>query len=277
MDRERLRNKKRVVIKIGSSSLTHEITGNLNFQKLEKLVRTLCDIKNQGMDVVLVSSGAIAVGRKALGLMERPKDIAMKQACAAIGQANLMMVYQKLFSEYNQLAAQVLITKMTMVNELSRYNARNTFHELFKLGVIPIVNENDTVSTYEIEFGDNDRLSAIVAGLIKADLLILLSDIDGLFTDDPNRNPDVKFIDVVPEITQSLLDMGKGSAGSVGTGGMSAKIAAARIATDSGADMVIANAKDTDVIYQILRGEQTGTLFLAHKNKDFDLLDYLAD
>lgn len=277
MDRERLRNKKRVVIKIGSSSLTHEITGNLNFQKLEKLVRTLCDIKNQGMDVVLVSSGAIAVGRKTLGLVERPKSIALKQACAAIGQANLMMVYQKLFSEYNQLAAQVLITKMTMVNELSRYNARNTFHELLSLGVIPIVNENDTVSTYEIEFGDNDRLSAIVAGLIKADLLILLSDIDGLFTDDPNRNSDATFIDVVPEITQSLLDMGKDSAGSVGTGGMSAKIAAARIATDSGADMVIANAKDTDVIYRILKGEQVGTLFLAHKNKDFDLLDYLAD
>lgn len=277
MDRERLRNKKRVVIKIGSSSLTHEITGNLNFQKLEKLVRTLCDIKNQGMDVVLVSSGAIAVGRKTLGLVERPKNIALKQACAAIGQANLMMVYQKLFSEYNQLAAQVLITKMTMVNELSRYNARNTFHELLNLGVIPIVNENDTVSTYEIEFGDNDRLSAIVAGLIKADLLILLSDIDGLFTDDPNQNPDAAFIDVVPEITQSLLEMGKDSTGSVGTGGMSAKIAAARIATDSGADMVIANAKDTDVIYRILRGEQVGTLFLAHKNKDFDLLDYLAD
>lgn len=277
MDRERLRNKKRIVIKIGSSSLTHEITGNLNLLKLEKLVRTLCDIRNQGMDVVLVSSGAIAVGRKSLGLVERPKNIALKQACAAIGQANLMMIYQKLFSEYNQLSAQVLITKMTMVNELSRYNARNTFAELLRLGVIPIVNENDTVSTYEIEFGDNDRLSAIVAGLIGADLLILLSDIDGLFTDDPNKNPDAEFIDIVPEITPELLNMGKGSASAVGTGGMSAKIAAARIATDSGADMVIANAKDTNVIYQILRGEKAGTLFLAHKNRDFDLLDYLSD
>ena len=276
-ERERLKNKKRVVIKIGSSSLTHEITGNLNMQKLEKLVRTLCDLRNQGMDVVLVSSGAIAVGRKSLGLMERPKKISLKQACAAVGQANLMMIYQKLFAEYGQLSAQVLITKTTMVNELSRYNARNTFEELLHLGVIPIVNENDTVSTYEIEFGDNDRLSAIVAGLIRADLLILLSDIDGLFTDDPNQNPNAAFVDFVPEITEELLKMGKDSVGSVGTGGMSAKIAAARIATDSGADMVIANAKDTGVIYQILLVEQIGTLVLAHKNKDFDLLDYLAD
>lgn len=203
--RERLQNKKRVVIKIGSSSLTHEITGNLNLQKLEKLVRTLCDLRNQGMEVVLVSSGAIAVGRKSLGLMERPKKISLKQACAAVGQANLMMIYQKLFAEYGQLSAQVLITKTTMVNELSRYNARNTFEELLQLGVIPIVNENDTVSTYEIEFGDNDRLSAIVAGLIHADLLILLSDIDGLFTDDPNCNPEAEFIDFVPEITAELL------------------------------------------------------------------------
>lgn len=276
-ERERLKNKKRVVVKIGSSSLTHEITGNLNMQKLEKLVRTLCDLRNQGMDVVLVSSGAIAVGRKSLGLMERPKKISLKQACAAVGQANLMMIYQKLFAEYGQLSAQILITKTTMVNELSRYNARNTFEELLQLGVIPIVNENDTVSTYEIEFGDNDRLSAIVAGLIRADLLILLSDIDGLFTDDPNQNPNAEFVDFVPEITEELLKMGKDSIGSVGTGGMSAKIAAARIATDSGADMVIANAKDTGVIYRILRGERIGTLFLAHKNKDFDLLDYLAD
>lgn len=277
MDRECLKNKKRIVVKIGSSSLTHEITGNLNLQKLEKLVRTLCDIRNQGMEVVLVSSGAIAVGRKSLGLIERPKSISLKQACAAIGQANLMMIYQKLFSEYNQLSAQVLMTKVTMVNELSRYNARNTFDELLRLDVIPIVNENDTVSTYEIEFGDNDRLSALVASLIGADLLILLSDIDGLFTDDPNRNPKAEFIDVVPEITPELLNMGKGTASSVGTGGMSAKIEAARIATDSGADMVIANAKDTNVIYEILRGEQVGTLFLAHKNKDFDLQNYLAE
>lgn len=275
--RERLQNKKRVVIKIGSSSLTHEITGNLNLQKLERLVRTICDLKNQGMDVVLVSSGAIAVGRKALGLMERPRSIEARQACAAIGQANLMMIYQKFFLEYQQLAAQILMTKDTMVDCLSRHNAKSTFEELLKLGVVPVVNENDTVSTYEIEFGDNDKLSAIVAGLIGADLLILLSDIDGLYTDDPNKNPKAEFIELVPEITKELACMGKCTAGSVGTGGMASKIAAARIATDSGADMVIANGKDTDVIYDILRGKPEGTLFLAHKNIDFDLMDYLSD
>lgn len=275
-ERERLQNKKRVVIKIGSSSLTHEITGNLNLQKLEKLVRTLCDLKNQGMEVVLVSSGAIAVGRKALGLIERPKALAIKQACAAIGQASLMMIYQKLFAEYNQISAQVLMTKDTMINTLSRYNAKNTFEELLHMGVIPIVNENDTVSTYEIEFGDNDRLSAIVAALIQADLLVLLSDIDGLFTDDPNKNSEAEFIDIVPEITPELLAMAKDSDSLVGTGGMAAKIAAARIATDSGADMIVANGADMDIIYRILKGEKIGTLFLAHKNKDFDLMDYLA-
>lgn len=275
--RERLRSKKRVVIKIGSSSLTHDITGNLNMQKLEKLVRTICDLRNQGMEVVLVSSGAIAVGRKALGLIERPQSISMRQACAAIGQANLMMIYQKLFSEYHQLSAQVLMTKNTMTDTLARHNAKNTFEELLQLGVVPVVNENDTVATYEIEFGDNDKLSAIVAGLIGADLLILLSDIDGLFTDDPNKNPDAKFIDIVPEITPELAAMGKDAQSNVGTGGMASKIAAARIATDSGADMVIANAKDTNIIYDILQGKDAGTLFLAHKNIDFDLLDYLSD
>lgn len=275
--RERLRNKKRVVIKIGSSSLTHEITGNLNMQKLEKLVRTICDLRNQGMEVVLVSSGAIAVGRKALGLIERPQSISMRQACAAIGQANLMMIYQKLFSEYHQLSAQVLMTKNTMTDTQARHNAKNTFDELLQLGVVPVVNENDTVATYEIEFGDNDKLSAIVAALIGADLLILLSDIDGLFTDDPNTNPDAQFIDIVPEITPELAAMGKKSQSNVGTGGMASKIAAARIATDSGADMVIANAKDTNIIYDLLQGKDVGTLFLAHKNIDFDLLDYLSD
>ena len=155
--------KKRVVVKIGSSSLNHEETGNLNFTKLEHLVRELCDLRNRGMDVCLVSSGAIAVGRKSMGLSERPKDISTKQACAAVGQARLMMTYQKLFAEYNQIAGQVLMTKNTMVNPVSRENAKNTFEELFRLGVIPIVNENDTVSTYEMQFGDNDTLSAIVA------------------------------------------------------------------------------------------------------------------
>ena len=238
-------------------------------------MRILCDIKNQGKDVVLVSSGAIAVGRQTVGIKERSKVLAEKQACAAIGQCRLMMSYQKLFSEYNQVAAQVLITKYTMQNEESCTNAKNTFEELFKLGAIPVVNENDTVSTYEIEFGDNDRLSALVTALIGADLLILLSDIDGLFTDDPNTNPEARFIDLVPHIDDELRAMGKDSASNVGTGGMSAKINAATIATDSGADMVIANSKDVNIIFDILNGDNVGTLFLANKAEDFNLNNYL--
>ena len=190
------------------------------------------------------------------------------------------MVYQKIFAEYNQTAAQVLLTKDTMVNDASRYNAQNTFEELLKLGTIPVVNENDTVSTSEIpyvdSFGDNDRLSAIVTALIGGDLLILLSDIDGLYTDDPRKNPQARFIGLVPEITPEFLSMGKSTSGSsVGTGGMSAKLAAARIATDSGADMVIANGDHVEVIQQIMAGEEKGTLFLAHPNLDFDLMHYL--
>ena len=197
--------KKRVVVKIGSSSLNREETGNLNFTKLEHLVRELCDMRNRGMDVCLVSSGAIAVGRQTIGLNERPKDISTKQACAAVGQASLMMTYQRMFAEYNQIAGQILMTKNTMVNPVSRENAQNTFEELFRLGVIPIVNENDTVSTYEMQFGDNDTLSAIVSSLVGADLLILLSDIDGLFTDDPHKNPEAKLIKVVDKIDAKLL------------------------------------------------------------------------
>lgn len=274
--RELLKDKKKIVIKIGSSSLTHEATGNINYNKLEKLVRILCDIKSEGKDIVLVSSGAIAVGRQAVGLTEKPAILAQKQACAAIGQCRLMTTYQKLFSEYNQIAAQVLMTKYTMLNEESMNNAKNTFEELFRFGAIPVVNENDTISTYEIEFGDNDRLSALVCALIGADLLILLSDIDGLFTDDPNVNPDAKFIDVVPEIDDTILNMAKGSQSSVGTGGMSAKISAATIATYSGADMVIANSKDISVIEQIIEGETIGTLFLAQKQKNFNLSDFIS-
>ena len=273
--RELLKDKKKIVVKIGSSSITHESTGNINYKKLERLVRILCDIKNQGKDIVLVSSGAIAVGRQAVGLSEKPKILSEKQACAAIGQCRLMMTYQKLFAEYNQTAAQVLMTKYTMLNDDSLNNARNTFEELFKFGAIPVVNENDTVSTYEIEFGDNDRLSALVCALVGADLLILLSDIDGLFTDDPNLNPDAKFIELVTEIDEDIRKMAKETASSVGTGGMSAKLAAATIATDAGADMVIANSKDVNVIEDIIEGQNVGTLFLAHKAVDFNIADFL--
>ena len=279
-ERQNLADKQRIVIKIGSSSLTHVETGEVNLMKIEKLVRVVSDLRGQGKDVVLVSSGAIAAGRQALGHHRKPDTLAEKQAFAAVGQARLMMVYQKLFAEYNQTAAQVLLTKDTMVNDSSRYNAQNTFDELLNLGTIPIVNENDTVSTSEIpyvdSFGDNDRLSAIVAALIGADLLILLSDIDGLYTDDPRENPEAGFISLVPEITPEFLRMGKNTSGSdVGTGGMSAKLAAARIATDSGADMVIANGDQVDVILDIMSGKEKGTLFLAHTNLDFDLMHYL--
>ncbi|MBO5209951.1 MAG: glutamate 5-kinase [Lachnospiraceae bacterium] len=276
--REMIKDKKRIVIKIGSSSLQHAETGDLDYTKLDVLVRELCDLRNQGKDVVLVTSGAIAVGKKAVHLKGTEKDnpIAVKQACAAVGQARLMMTYQKIFAEYNQVAAQILMTKNTIVDNLNRYNAQNTFAELFKLGVIPIVNENDTVATYEIEIGDNDTLSAIVASLVGADMLILLSDIDGLYTDDPHKNPDAKFIEVVEELTDELMEMGKGSTGSnVGTGGMNTKLQAAKIANSTGVDMIIANSKDIKVIHRILDGRNIGTLFLAHKDENFDLPLYV--
>ena len=279
MDRkEYFADKKRVVVKIGSSSLQHEATGKLNFTKLEKLVRELCDIRNQGIDVCLVSSGAIAVGRQVMGFQERPKNISTKQACAAGGQARLMMTYQKMFAEYHQTVGQVLMTKGTMLDNVSRKNAQNTFEELFRLGVIPIVNENDTVSTYEMRIGDNDSLSAIVAALTGADLLILLSDIDGLFTDDPRENPKAKLIDVVEELDEAVLSMAKDSTGSdVGTGGMETKLTAARIATLSGADMVIANGKDVGILHEIFQGKFVGTLFRQHFDEDFYVADFIEE
>ena len=274
INRDALKDKKRIVVKIGSSSLTHKETGLLDFVKLEKLVRVLTNLRNQGKEVILVSSGAIAVGRKKLGLRKEEMTLSKKQACAAVGQAQLMMTYQKIFSEYNQPVAQILLTKITMMQEENKTNAENTFLELISLGVIPIVNENDTVSTYEIQFGDNDRLSALVTALTGADLLILLSDIDGLYTDDPNVNKDAKFVEVVEKLDDDYMDMGKETSSSqVGTGGMSAKLVAAKIATYSGADMVIANGSDVDVINAIMNGENVGTLFMANKKDDFDLVD----
>lgn len=276
--RRGLCEKKRIVIKIGSSSLTHPETGGIHLYKLEKLVRVLSDLHNQGREVILVSSGAIAVGKQKMGLKGKDLTIAEKQACAAIGQAILMTMYQKLFSEYNQSTAQVLLTKYTMLDDLSRYNARNTFQELLKLGVIPVVNENDTVATSEIVVGDNDRLSAVVTAITGADALILLSDIDGLFTDDPNANQEAEFIPVVDQLSEEMLQMGKSTSGStVGTGGMQAKLQAAKIATESGAAMVIANGENVEVIQQIFRGENIGTLFLPHKSENFDVIRYLED
>jgi glutamate 5-kinase len=275
-EREHLINKKRIVVKIGSASLTHKETGQLDLDKMERLVRILTNLRNQGKDVILVTSGAIAVGRNTLGFLEKPKERSIKQACAAVGQARLMMVYQKLFSEYNQVAAQILMTKHTMLNDISRENAQNTFNELFSLGVIPIVNENDTVSTDELDFGDNDTLSAIVTALVGGDLLILLSDIDGFYTDDPHKNQDATMISCVREINDELLQMAKSTTGcNLGTGGMATKISAAKIANASGADMVITNGDDVRNINRVIEGKEIGTLFLAHKAKDFNIMDYI--
>lgn len=276
--RETLKDKKRVIVKIGSSSLQHPETGNLDFLKMERLVRELCDIHNMGKDVCLVSSGAIAVGRQSIGLKERPSTIAAKQACAAVGQARLMMTYQKMFSEYHQTTGQVLMTKNTMIDNVSRKNAQNTFEELFALGVIPIVNENDTVSTYEMRFGDNDSLSAIVASMVGADLLILLSDIDGLYTDDPHTNTNAKLVPYVDRMNDRFMQMAKGSTGSdVGTGGMATKLIAAQIATLSGADMIIANGRDVGVLHRLFEGQSIGTLFRADRNEDFYVVDYIEE
>lgn len=278
--RDAIREKKRIVVKIGSSSLQHAQTGDLDYIRLDVLVRELCNLRNQGKDVALVTSGAIAQGRKAvhLGHGERENPIAVKQACAAIGQARLMMTYQKIFSEYNQVAAQILMTRHTVDNEMNRTNAQNTFEELFKLGVIPIVNENDTVATHEIEIGDNDTLSAVVASMIGADLLLLLSDIDGLYTDDPRKNPDAAFVETVEHLDDSFMQMGKSSTGSgVGTGGMSTKLGAAKIATSSGADMIIANSSDIRIIHRIMDGRSFGTLFVADRDESFELSRFLEE
>ena len=280
--RERMKDKRRIVVKIGSSSLTHRETGDMDYIRMEKLVRELSDIRNQGKEVILVTSGAIAAGKNAVNLRDirldsKAESLAVKQACSAVGQARLMMTYQRLFAEYNQVAAQILMTKNTIVDNLNRYNAHNTFSELLRMGAIPIVNENDTIATYEIEFGDNDTLSAVVAALVEADLLILLSDIDGLYSDDPRINPEAEFIRQVDDLTDELMDMGKVSTGSaMGTGGMNTKLIAAKIATKSNVDMIIANGSDIGVLHRLLAGAEEGTLFVAKRDEAFDLPGFLG-
>lgn len=270
--------KNRIVVKVGSSTITHPQTGGLNYDKLDKLVRMLCDIKNMGKDVCLVTSGAIAVGRGVLGLTEKPSSISAKQACASIGQASLMSVYQKLFGEYNQTIGQILMTKNTMTNEVSRNNAENTFKELFALGAIPIVNENDTVSTYEMQFGDNDTLSAIVASLVGADTLILMSDIDGLYTANPREDANAMLIPLVLKVDDSIIKMASSDTGSgVGTGGMATKIKAAQIASAAGTDMIICNGEDVENLSRIFKNESVGTIFLSNKDDEFSLIDILGE
>ena len=275
--RDKLKNKRRIVIKVGSSSLVHPETGELDFVKIEKMIRLISDIKNQGKDVVLVSSGAVSVGRRVLGLHKRPEVLSMIQACAALGQGELMMLYQKLFMEYNNKAAQVLLTFDVITNDERRKNAENTLKQLLDLDVIPIVNENDTVATEEIEFGDNDTLSAIVSTLIGADMLILLTDIDGFYTDDPRKNKHAKRLSIVDKIDDSLKGMAKGTVTNYGTGGMYTKIAAAQIACYSGADVAIVESSDMEIIHRLLEGEDVGTIFTRESSTELDLIDFIKN
>lgn len=273
---KKIKDKKRIVIKVGSSTLTHKETGNLNYLKLEKLVRMISDLKSNGKEVILVSSGAVALGREALKIGTKPKTMAEKQACAAIGQCKLMMNYNKLFAEYGLIASQVLMTKYSLGRETAYENLKNTFKELLKYGAIPIVNENDTIATDEIEFGDNDTLSAIVASIVEADLLILLTDADGLYTDDPFKNKDAEFIDTVTTNRDSLYKMAKNTSDSdVGTGGMYTKVSAANIINNLGIDMIIGNGKNPNIVSKILEGEKNGTLFVSKAVENIDVREYL--
>jgi len=268
MDREReeLKKVRRVVIKVGTSTIAHS-KGLINIYRMEHLARMLSDIKNRGYEVVLVSSGAIGVGAQRMNLKERPRDIQGKQAAAAVGQVVLMNMYQKFFQEYNYQVAQVLVTKQVETDKVMKYNAKNTMNELLRNNIIPIVNENDTISTDEIIFGDNDTLSAVVASLVDADLLILLSDIDGLYTDDPKLNPEATLMDRVETIDESIEAIAKDSSTKLGTGGMITKIKAAKYATRKGIHVVLANGSRNEAIEEILEGKNLGTLFLGGKKR----------
>lgn len=255
---------RKIVVKVGSSSITHA-NGLLNLRKIELLAQILSDLSNAGNEIVLVSSGAIAAGRGKMQLKDRPDTLPKKQAIASIGQCELMYIYDKFFSQYSKVVAQMLLTKGVITDLTLRENATNTIHTLLSYRAIPIINENDSVATDEIIYGDNDTLSAITAQLIHADLLIILSDIDGLYDKNPSIYEDANFIPVVEKIDQHIIDMGGDSTSSVGTGGMHTKIQAAKIATESGCDMIIANGSDMNILYEILEGKQIGTLFKGKK------------
>ena len=251
-----------IVVKVGTSTLTYD-GGGINIRRVEKLVKVLADIKNSGKKIILVSSGAIGIGMGKLGITKRPECTRDKQALAAIGQCELMNYYSRLFGQYNHNVAQILLTKDVVSDPVRNENAANTFEKLIDLGIVPIVNENDTVSTEQIEFGDNDTLSATVACLAKAKLLIILSDIDGLYDSDPRENPDAKLISQVDTIDASIEALAGGAGTSRGTGGMITKIHAAQAANDAGIDMIIANGADPDILYDIADGKSVGTLFKA--------------
>ncbi len=252
----------KTVIKIGTSTLTH-INGSVNLRRFEALCRIVSDIMNAGEEVILVSSGAIGMGVGKLGLRERPSDIAGKQACAAVGQCELMYEYDKLFGEYNHTVAQILLTAPDLACDERREKFENTVNKLLELGVLPIINENDTVATEEIVFGDNDTLAAKVAVTVGADRLILLSDIDGLYTADPKKDKDATLISEVHEISNEILALAGAAGSALGTGGMETKLRAAKIATDSGCDMIIANGSYPEALYEIIDGKNIGTRFFA--------------
>ena len=256
----------RIVIKIGTSTLAHA-TGRLNIRRVEELCKVMSDLKNEGHEVILVSSGAIGMGVGKLSLPERPDDIPTKQAAAAVGQCELMYTYDKIFSEYNHTVAQILITGDDIEHPDRKANFENTMRRLLELGVLPIVNENDSIATHEIEIGDNDTLGAIVATTLDADLLIILSDIDGLFTADPHKNCDAVLLHRVEEITPEIEGMIGGAGSALGTGGMATKIKAARMSNAAGTDMVIANGNSPAVLYDIVSGKDVGTRFLAKKGE----------
>lgn len=252
----------RLVIKVGTSTLTYE-TGKINIRRMVRLCSVLADLHNSGREIVLVTSGAIGVGVGKLGLKQRPRDIPGRQAAATVGQCELMFMYDKFFGENGVKTGQLLITKSDIENDKRRVNLENTFEKLFEYGAVPIVNENDSVATEEIVYGDNDSLSAIVARLIHADKLIILSDIDGLFDENPTENPDARLIPVVEEITEEIEALCGGSGTERGTGGMITKIHAAKITTEAGIPTVIMNGSDPQDIYKLIDGHFIGTLFTA--------------
>ena len=254
----------RIVVKVGTSTLAHP-TGRLNIQRVEMLVKVLSDLKNAGHEMVLVSSGAIGMGVGKLMLPGKPTDMPTKQAAAAVGQCELMYTYDKLFTEYNHTVAQILLTGEDIEDEKRRHNCENTLRRLIELGALPIINENDTVATEQIEIGDNDTLAAIVGRSVEADLIILLTDIDGLFTADPHKDPNVKLIPKVEEITPEIMQLAGGAGTRQGTGGMTTKLLAAQIATTAGCDMIIANGKKPEILYKIIDGEAVGTRFVGKR------------
>lgn len=254
----------RIVVKVGTSTLAHA-TGHMNIRRVEGLCKVLSDVKNAGHEVILVSSGAIGMGVGKLSLSQRPSDIPTKQAAAAVGQCELMYTYDRLFSEYNHTVAQLLVTGSDVEDAQRRGHFHNTLYRLLELGALPVINENDTVATDELGIGDNDTLSAIVASTVRADLLILLSDIDGLYTADPRSGADARLIDVVEAITPEIEALAGDPGTSLGTGGMVTKLRAAKIAAEKGIDMVIANGSRPELIYDIIEGKPIGTRFIGRK------------